>query len=143
MAMELDIRVSGASEEARSLAEAIASSPIEDEDKKVSLTWSPPILVPGMTETTYELLGVIGVLSFPLSLVASIIANLITARVAGARAKARNRAARTNASAREPRISLSIVDLERGKIVKLEMSQFDESEVVAICKALIDVSHAD
>jgi hypothetical protein len=141
--MELSFHISGPPEETKLLAEAIASSPVEDEDKKVSLTWSPPALVPGMTQTTYELLSAIGVLSFPLSVVASIIANLITSRVASARIKIRKRTARTKSPAPEPRITLSIVDLERGKVVKLEMSQCDEAESVAICKALIEVSHAD
>jgi hypothetical protein len=139
MAIELNLTVSGVPEEALSLAKAIASEPIKDEDKKVNLIWSVPTLIPGMTETTYELLVAVGVLSAPLSIVTSVIGNLITTSVA----KARSRAATRTPQARQARISLSIVDLERGKIVKLELSQCDESESIAICKALIDVSRTD
>jgi hypothetical protein len=143
MAIELSIEVSGDPQEAKSLAEAIVSSPIEDEDRKVSVAWSPPALVPGMTETTYELLGVIGVLSFPLSVVASIVANLITTRLSEARAKVRKQRKSPQRGIPEPRITLTVVGMQHEKIVKLEMSQCDEAESVAICKALIDASDAE
>jgi hypothetical protein len=143
MPLELSIEVSGTTEDARIFVESLASSPIADEDRGVTITWSPPSAVPGMTETTFELLGAIGLLSLPVSVAASIAANLITARLGNLRKNALKDAQVQARRAPELRITITIVNLERAKITKLELSNFDEPETRAICEALADMIDAD
>ena len=142
MSLELSIEVGGIPEDARIFVESLASSPIADEDHGVTITWSPPSAVPGMTETTFELLGAIGLLSLPVSVAASITANLITARLGDLRKKALKDAQVRARRAPEIRITMTILNLERAKITKLELSNFDESETRAICEALADMMDA-
>jgi hypothetical protein len=141
MATTLGIGISGPIESARALATAIAAMPSQDE-RGVSITWSHPHMVPGISQSTFELLGTIGVLSFPLSFAASILANLITNRLAEARRKAASHHPE-NETARDIRVSVSIVDMNKGKITRIEITNVDSVDRTAIERALLDQDSAD
>jgi hypothetical protein len=89
-------------------------------EQGVSIDWETPTASFGMTETTVELLGLLGVTSFPIAVLAGVIANLMTRNLG--RAKSQIARSDPRVAAEINRIELRVVVTRGGSSVEVEVS---------------------
>jgi hypothetical protein len=99
-------------------------------EKGVSIDWETPTASFGMTETTVELLGLLGVTSFPIAVLASVIANLMTRNLG----QAKSQIARSDphVAAEIDRIELRVVVTRGGNSVEVEVSLAQPPEQIKV-----------
>jgi hypothetical protein len=136
--IKLELTLAGDPEFSLQFASAIASAPIENQEYSVSIKWSEPNPVLGATESYVELLGILGVLAFPLSVVSSIVGNLLTQRFARAKQM-------SSASARYPQLTISVTFLNdtASSAAEISLTQSNEEIRISLTNALLELADAD
>ena len=122
--------------EAHRVASEMASSPVQDKDYEVSIKWSAPCPSLGMTESTIELLGMLGVISLPVSIFAGVAAYILTQHLMVAKQKAEKDAPETANKVQQLVISVTFVGEHSNKSIEIKLDQPDETIQIALTDCL-------
>ena len=94
--------------------------------KDIDIEWLEPEKSIGISEHLYDILGIIGVLSLPVSVFASVLANEVSRIIHGMQEPAR----------REDKITFTLADINSGKSMNIEFSSRDQVIVEAIAEKI-------
>lgn len=94
--------------------------------KDVGIEWLDPEKAVGISEHLYEMLGVIGVLSLPVSVFASVLANEISRIIHGMQEPEKN----------DDKISFTLADTDNGRSLHIEFSSRDHVVVEAVTEKI-------
>jgi hypothetical protein len=136
MAMSIILNFKGDPTMAYSLASLLVSTPIQDKDNEASIKWYAPSHSLGIADSTIELLGTLGVISLPISILAGVIANDLTRRLNAAKSKAQNDVPETKNGIQNLIVSVTFIVNNSKSIVEIKLAQSDEATQIALTNAL-------